>query len=139
MRESFMDHFSPNYQNKEEENSKMISTGQVTGRWKNSKSTTKCIAGFTLEDGGNGLVLSIRGADDGYLPSTIGPISAVAHASNMSSTDCIAFHAVAEVDGKEYFFAGNVNKGLIIIATYVKVSSGKDSNFFVREFFYKLK
>ena len=117
----------------------MISTGQVTGRWKNSKPFTVGISEFELTEIDNKLSISIQGASGGTLPADIGPISAIGHASDELSNDCIAFQAETIAEGKQYFFAGNINKGLVIIATYIKVLSGEKSNFFIREFFYKLK
>jgi len=117
----------------------MISTVQVTGRWKNSKSSTVGIAEFTLAEVDNKLSISFQGATGGSIPGNIGPIEAVAHASDDSSSDCIAFQAETTVDGKQYIFAGNINKGLVIIATYIRILNGEKPNFFIREFFYKLK
>ncbi len=116
----------------------MISTGQMAGRWKNSKANTKGIAEFALEEVDSELLISINGAEEGFLPNNIGPIVSTPHSANESSDDCIAFQADTTIDGVNYFFAGNINKGLVIIATYIK-SSEISSNFFVREFFYKQK
>jgi len=117
----------------------MISNGQVLGRWKNSKGETKGIAAFSLEEVQGKLMITIEGAADGHLPSKIGPVEAIAHGADLTSTACSAFQARTESNGKSYFFAGNINKGLIIIATYVEVPLELGSNFFIREFFYKLK
>jgi len=117
----------------------MSLTGQVTGRWKNSKPSTNGIEQFTLTDDGTNLSLSIRGAEHGFMPDDMGPLKTTAYSADGSSTDCIAFHAKGMADGKTYSFAGNVNKGLIIIAIYIEVSNNEADNFFVREFFYKLK
>lgn len=117
----------------------MVSTEQVTGRWKNSKPTTVGISNFSLENVNNQLSLTIKGTEGGFLPDHLGPIEVSEHSATRNSKDCIAFHANVTHDGNEYSFAGNVNKGLIIIATYVKVKADETANFFVREFFYKLK
>jgi hypothetical protein len=122
-----------------EENIQMVLTEQLTGRWKNSKSTTIGISTFHLENVDNQLSLTINGADGGFLPYHMGPITVSTHSATKTSKTCIAFHANVSKDGNEYSFAGNVNKGLIIIATYVKVKADDTANFFVREFFYKLK
>lgn len=120
-------------------NNRMITTKQILGRWKNSKIDTKGIAEFTLESRDNKLSLLLIGEEGSFLPNSIDWIEATGHASDNSSLDCIAFKAETTIDGKDYFFAGNVNKGLIIIATYVEESEVLKSNFFLREFFYKLK
>jgi len=117
----------------------MTSTSNITGNWKNSKATTKTIAKFSLLEKDGNLQITIAGAAGGYLPNEIGPLSVIAHAADPDSTESIAFQAEATVDGTSYFFAGNVNKGLVIIATYIKTAAGKGSNFFIREFFYRLK
>ncbi|MDF1695924.1 MAG: hypothetical protein P1U56_08840 [Saprospiraceae bacterium] len=117
----------------------MISTGQVTGTWKNSKSNTIGIAGFTLEEINNSLFIKIQGVKDGLLPESINDLKAHIYTASAESDQCIAFDSSVKLGDRECFFAGNVNKGLIIIATYIKMNSDSDNNLFVREFFYKLK
>ena len=117
----------------------MVSTDKVIGKWKNSKIGTKGIGEFELSEYDGNFSLTVRGADGGYFPSEISILACTAHSSSPSSNTFSAFQAEAKVDGSTYFFAGNINKGLIIIATYIQVESDDKSNFFIREFFYKLK
>lgn len=117
----------------------MVSKDKVAGRWKNSKSTTKGIAGFTLTESEGGLMLGIQGAEGGFMSSQLEPVKVSCHSNNSDSKECIAFHGTSVDGGHKYRFAGNINKGLIIIATYITDLNDEDSNFFVREFFYKLK
>lgn len=117
----------------------MISNNKLIGSWKNSKATTICISEFALASSNDEMTLDIIGAKGGVMPDHLGPIKVSRHFKDNTSNDCIAFHGQSEVNGKKYAFAGNINKGLIIIATYIIDLKDASQNGFIREFFYKLK
>ena len=117
----------------------MISTANVIGKWKNSRPDTQGIESFELRADNGSLKLSVYGVSGGFMTDNLTDLECTAHATSPESNTFSGFQAQGTENGKEYFFAGNINKGLIIIATYIKVLSGNESNYFVREFFYKLK
>ena len=117
----------------------MISNNTLIGNWKNSKVGTKGIERFTLSSIEDGLSLTIHGAEGGVLPTTLSDINVTMHTKSRDSIDCIAFHGNAQTESHTFSFAGNINKGLVIIATYIVDKEGVENNTFIREFFYKLK
>ena len=108
------------------------------GQWKNPKKGTKGIRHFDIVNNGNGLEINATGASDGYMPGNWGTKDLLIHNTAPDSSSEVGFQATYEINEKELFLAGNINKGLIIIAIYIKLLNQEDkSHFFIREFFYK--
>lgn len=117
----------------------MIETSQILGRWKNSKQGTKGISTFTFTHSNGDLMITVEGSNEGQMSGTYGPLPCVVYAPGPGSTSFSAFEISFATTERTYFLAGNINKGLIIIASYIQSTVSDESNFFIREFFYKLK
>ncbi len=113
-----------------------ISYKHFLGSWKNSRPETKGIESYVFEESDEGLQISVRGAEDGVIPGNWGTQPVICHASSPEGGKATAFQAGFLVNGHKIFIAGNINKGLIIIAIYIEAGEA-DANSFIREFFYK--
>ena len=109
--------------------------GFLPGNWRNTNKHTKGIITFSLEEQGNGLLLTMQGAVGGHLPQEIGSAQMECFTSTPQSSTVNSFFGTLEDTDNEYKFAGNLNKGLIIIAAYVKLNG---EPYFIREFFSKM-
>jgi hypothetical protein len=71
-------------------------------------------------------------------PRDWGKVVAVPHAGGVDAHDLAGFLAVYDFDFMQMSLAANVNKGLLIIASYNTFRDGSArSNYFSREFFYR--
>lgn len=106
----------------------------LTGRWLNTKRQTKMIRELELTHHGDAYVLHAYGAG---APRDWGEVQVTPHAGRVDARDPAAFHAVYDFGFLQMFLAANLNKGLLIIASYNTFRDGSTrSNYFSREFFY---
>ena len=71
-------------------------------------------------------------------PRDWGKVAVIPHASGVDSHDPAGFLAVYDFDFMQMLLAANMNKGLLIIASYNTFRDGsRRSNYFSREFFYR--
>lgn len=104
-------------------------SASLAGRWVNSNPDTAWIKGFTLSGIGSDAVLHVFGAGD---RAEWGPAPATLFQDNIGEP---AFHAVYDLGDVEAVLAANSNKGLIIIAAFLRFKGG-ETNFLCREFFF---
>lgn len=108
------------------------------GTWKNSNGSALGIDVFSIKEGDLGPLFTASGTESGYFPGNWGTAPVEFLVSHPDSNTASAFQVNFEVGGREIFLAGNINKGLIIIATYAVAQSGSElPNLFTREFYYK--
>lgn len=115
--------------------SQPIDFGYLPGTWRNTNKHTKGISAFTLEAEDNQLTLSLQGASGGYFSPEMGTVEMQCFHAGPDSSKVIGFFSSLQDADKELKLACNLNKGLIIIATYITVGG---ASFFIREFFYKI-
>ncbi|MCB9232393.1 MAG: hypothetical protein H6581_12060 [Bacteroidia bacterium] len=110
------------------------------GKWKNPFDQSKGIQSFEIRQESDGRVtMEVQGVSQGYFPAGWGQAEVNFLASTPGGTQASAFSASFQLPGRNVFLAGNINKGLIIIAIYALDAKGnQDNNLFVREFYHKL-
>jgi hypothetical protein len=105
--------------------------------WKNTKGATRVIRELTLAKDGNSYVLHAYGAGS---PRDWGKVVVTPYASSVDAFDAAGFHAVYDFEFLQMVLAANMNKGLLIIASYNTFRDGSGrSNYFTREFFYRVE
>ncbi len=109
--------------------------GYLPGTWRNTNKLTKGIITFTLEAADNQLMLTLQGAAGGYFSPEMGTVEMQCFHAAPDSSKVIGFFSALQDADQELKLACNLNKGLIIIATYITVGS---TSFFIREFFHKI-
>jgi hypothetical protein len=113
----------------------LVDLGELTGLWKNTKRATRVVRELTLTKNGDAYELNAVGAG---APRDWGKVVVIPHAGSVDTHDPAGFLAVYEFDFMQMFLAGNMNKGLLIIASYNTFRDGSGrSNYFSREFFYR--
>ncbi|MSR59737.1 MAG: hypothetical protein EXS05_19195 [Planctomycetaceae bacterium] len=114
-----------------------IDLGELTGLWKNTKRSTGVIRELELSQKGDGFVLRATGAGS---PRDWGEVAVTPHASGVDAWDPAGFHAAYDFGFMRMLLAANINKGLLIIASYNTFLDGSPrSNSFAREFFYRVE
>ncbi len=112
-----------------------VDLGELTGCWKNTKRATRVIRELSLTKNGDAFELTARGAG---APRDWGTVAVVPHAAGVDAHDPADFLAVYEFGYMQMVLAANMNKGLMIIASYNAFRDGsRRSNYFSREFFYR--
>jgi hypothetical protein len=112
-----------------------VDLAELTGLWKNTKRDTRIIRELTLTQNGDAHELNAFGAG---APRDWGKVIVIPHASGVDAHDPAGFLAVYDFDFMQMFLAANMNKGLLIIASYNTFRDGSGrANYFSREFFYK--
>ena len=112
-----------------------VDLGELTGLWKNTKRATRVIRELTLTKNGDAYELNAFGAG---APRDWGKVVVIPHAGGVDAHDPAGFLAVYDFDFMQMFLAANMNKGLLIIASYNTFRDGSGrSNYFSREFFYR--
>lgn len=111
----------------------------LEGRWVNSKKKTSGIEEFEFSIKGEDLIIKITGSATGPLTGEWKAHKVKCY-GNMAQPEAFSgFQLTLASHGIDIVLAGNINKGLIIIAMYgVPTSSAEISNFFLREFFYQV-
>lgn len=108
------------------------------GNWKNSHKVSKGIDSFEITEIDSGPQIRVSGIESGYFPGNWGTAPVGFLVSGPDQTTASAFEATFEIGDRNLFLAGNINKGLIIIAIYAKAKAGKDiPSLFIREFYFK--
>ena len=109
------------------------------GRWINSSDKARIIGEFTFFESNGDLLMTVTGSKTGYCPGDWKTVPVKFHSYAPETNDVVAFQAHLELEEIDAFLAMNFNKGLLIIAGYFtyKKNDGR-SDFFVREFFYKI-
>jgi hypothetical protein len=108
---------------------------ELIGLWKNTNHATRVIRELILTKNGDSYELRAFGA---AAPRDWGTVVVVPHAGGVDAHDAAGFLAVYEFDFMQMFLAANMNKGLLIIASYNTFHDGSGrSNYFSREFFYR--
>jgi hypothetical protein len=112
-----------------------IDLGELTGHWINSKRATRVIRELRLRHKGDGYRLHAEGAG---APRDWGEVPVTPFASGADARDAAGFHAVYDWGFQRMLLAANMNKGLLIIASYNLFLDGTPrANYFTREFFYQ--
>jgi hypothetical protein len=112
-----------------------VDLGELTGLWKNTKRNTRVIRALTLTKVGDAFELNAFGAG---APREWGKVNVVPHAGGVDAHDPAGFLAVYDFDFMRMLLAANMNKGLLIIASFNTFRDGSPrSNYFSREFFYR--
>lgn len=102
----------------------------LVGRWVNSNPTTEWIKKFTLAEKNGVFTLHVFSANE---PTDWGEIEVSAYQDNIGE---MAFHAVYDLGFVEAMLAANSNKGLIVIAAFLRFRDGDNrTNFLCREFY----
>jgi hypothetical protein len=117
------------------ERTSSVDLRELTGLWRNTKRDTRVIRELILRKSDDGYELNAFGAG---APRDWGKVVVIPHASGVDAQDPAGFLAVYNFDFMQMFLAANVNKGLLIIASYNTFRDGsRRSNYFSREFFYR--
>jgi hypothetical protein len=110
----------------------------LLGVWVNTNSTTRGIAKVILTARENQVVLRAFGRHD---PETCdwGEVSASIFASDINSTEAMAWSAFYEFGFMDTHLQAHIRQGVLIIAKFdrFKDDSGR-SNYFSKEFFYRI-
>lgn len=110
------------------------------GNWKNPKTTTQGIYQFSITKSEQGMDIEVEGVAEGRIPGKWGKQALALYNNNPDERDPVAFQATYTIGGLELQLAGNINKGLIIIALYARqLASTDQADFFIREFYFKKK
>lgn len=99
--------------------------------WVNSSPTTSWIRGFTLTRKDGAGVLRVLGAGE---PADWGEVPATLYQDNIGEP---AFSAVYDLGHVEATLAANSNKGLVVIAAFLRFTDEERPNFLCREFFFR--
>jgi hypothetical protein len=115
----------------------VVDLDELTGLWKNTKRATRVIRELQLlHEGGGRYVVHAAGAG---APRDWGKVPVTPCASGADARDPAGFYAVYDFGFQRMFLAANMNKGLLILASYnIFVDGGSRSNYFAREFFYRV-
>lgn len=114
-----------------------LSLSGLLGTWMNTYRHSKCISHVTLTAREDGYYLHAHGVGS---PSDWGEIKVTPHAANVDSSVADAFWGQYDFGFLKMFLAANLNKGLLIIASYNSFNDGSDrSSYFARQFFYRKK
>jgi hypothetical protein len=112
-----------------------VSLGELTGLWKNTKRATRVIRELRLLQEGGRYLLHAAGAG---APCDWGKVPVTPCANGADALDPAGFFAVYDFGFQRMFLAANMNKGLLIIASYKMFLDGdRRSDYFTREFFYR--
>jgi hypothetical protein len=106
-------------------------TDSLMGEWVNSNAATGWIKEFTLTERDGTAMLRVLGASE---PAEWGEIPATIYQDNHGEP---AFHAVYDLGTVEAVLAANTNKGLIIIAAFLRFKEDGRTNFLCREFYFR--
>ncbi|NET44475.1 hypothetical protein [Okeania sp. SIO2B3] len=119
-------------QNSQLNSNAQIDLSTILGTWINSNQETEWIRKFTITQEGEQVFID---AYAGSSPENWGKIEVTTYVDNLGQT---GFSGQYDLDGVEPLLAANTNKGLCIIATFLKFKNGDRPNFLSREFYYKL-
>lgn len=116
-----------------------IDLNAILGTWINSNQQTEWIKKFTITQHSDRVFIHVYG---GNSPEDWGQVEITTYVDNLGQT---AFSAQYNLDGVEPLLAANMNKGLCIIAAFLKFkdgakrssTGGNRPNFLSREFYYK--
>ena len=109
---------------------------KIIGEWTNSKNITHGIQSFIFRAKDGNLEIELFGSESSFQPGSWGNHTLSTYSSS-GNTQFSAFHSSIKIADHKIEIAGNINKGLIIIASYIKnEGSTQKSNDFIREFFY---
>lgn len=110
----------------------------LAGEWKNSKFKTAGIERFYFRISGDELFIEPFGASDSINAASWGSHKVSVFSTRNKKDDFSAFMTSIEISDQTATLCGNINKGLIIIAMYIKSNSKNGTgNYFIREFFFK--
>ena len=116
-----------------------VDISEYLGNWKNSYDKARVINSFSIAEENGEVKISVQGAVNGLHPGSWGKEDLKTYAYDPDMNDVVAFRAQFEMENLGAFLAINENKGLIIIAGFFSVKNDPSkSDFFVREFFYKV-
>lgn len=126
-------------QNSQPDRNAQIDLNAILGTWINSNQQTEWIKKFTITQQSDGVFIN---AYAGNSPEDWGKVEVTTYVDNHGQT---GFSAHYNLDGVEPLLAANLNKGLCIIATFLKFKNGvkrsstkgNRPNFLSREFYYK--
>ncbi|NES41330.1 hypothetical protein [Moorena sp. SIO2C4] len=113
-------------------NNAKLDLSAILGTWINSSEKTEWIKKYTITQEGDRVFINVYGADS---PEDWGKVEVTTFVDNLGQT---AFHAQYNLDGVEPLLAANMNKGLCVVAAFLKFKDGDRPNFLCREFYYKL-
>lgn len=119
-------------QNSQAEGNAQIDLSTILGTWINSNQQTEWIKKFTITQQGEQVFIDAYG---GKSPEYWGKVEVTTYVDNLGQT---GFSGQYNLDGVEALLASNTNKGLCIIATFLKFKNGHRTNFLSREFYYKV-
>lgn len=109
-----------------------VDISPLLGNWVNSNHQTNWIKRFTLGKKGSVFTIHAHGARE---PFDWGEIEITTYVDNIGE---LAFHAVYDLETIRSLLAANTNKGLIIIAAFIRFKNvGERSNFLCREFYFR--
>ena len=111
----------------------------LLGTWVNTNSATQGITKAVLTAKGNEIILQVF-ATGSPVPFDWGEAGAGLFTADTSSADAMAFSAFYDFGFMETQLQGHVRQGVLIIAKFDKFkdNSGR-SNYFSKEFFYRMK
>ncbi len=117
------------------EHTAAVDLGKLTGLWKNTNRATRGICELTFTKNGDAYELNALGAGE---PCDWGKVVVIPYADGVDANYPAGFVAVYGFSFMQVFLAANMNKGLMIIASYNTFCDGSGrSNCFSREFFYR--
>ncbi|NEO95340.1 MAG: hypothetical protein F6K56_36200 [Moorea sp. SIO3G5] len=109
-----------------------IDSSAILGTWINSNQQTQWIKKITITQQGEQVFINVYGVNS---PEDWGKVEITTYVDNIGET---AFSAQYNLDGMEPLLAANTNKGLCVIAAFIKFKNGDRPNFLCREFYYKV-
>lgn len=119
-------------QNSQADGNAQIDLNAIVGTWINSNQQTEWIKKFTITQQSDRVFINAYG---GNSSEDWGKVEITTYVDNLGQT---GFSAQYNLDGVEPLLAANLNKGLCIIAAFLKFKNGDRPNFLSREFYYKL-
>jgi hypothetical protein len=119
-------------QNSQADGNAQIDLNVIVGTWINSNQQTEWIKKFTITQQSDRVFINAYG---GNSSEDWGKVEITTYVDNLGQT---GFSAQYNLDGVEPLLAANLNKGLCIIAAFLKFKNGDRPNFLSREFYYKL-
>ncbi|NEO64684.1 MAG: hypothetical protein F6J98_31485 [Moorea sp. SIO4G2] len=114
-------------------NNAQLDLSAILGTWINSSEKTEWIKKYTITQEGDRVFINVYGANS---PEDWGKVEVTTFVDNLGQT---AFHAQYNLDGVEPLLAANMNKGLCVVAAFIKFNNGDRPNFLCREFYYKVE
>ena len=115
-----------------------LNYNKCIGSWENPYKNTRGIQSFDIYQRSDKTYISITGKEAGIKPGSWGESEFTGFAQGPDEQEASAYQAFFDLGFADALLAINENKGLLVILAYIspKTETGQ-SNYFIREFYYK--